>query len=479
MTKPRYRTGCSAGSQENRRASSPADNAIYVNLHNGNVNWNNQNNRGRVRFCRRVRASECQSAEGVSLQELITAAKAAEAGKAASMDSMRFQMQRGRQLLELQRRINAGVWHPSPVTCFIADHPKTREIHAPAFADRVVHHLVVPKMVAHWEPKFIFDSYANRIGKGSHKAVTRVHQFVHEVESGQGGGYVLKLDIKNCFPSIDREILWADLKAGMQDAGLPMWMQRIVHALLRKPPLHYGVHYLSTPAERETVPPHKRLENAPPGRGIPIGNLSSQFFENVYMHPLDLFVKHVIKCKRYARYVDDFVLIHHSREQLAEWLAQIEAFLAERLHLELKAGHVITPLSQGVDFLGYVIFPTHIRVRPRVVAHARSKFSQWARRHVTADGLRITPGAYRQFTSVDASYSGHFRHANSHRLQINFERRFPWLPAARVCRRFHHSLEQQQLEIPFVGAMQMNNGRKARRAANRRGGKRAPNRWPA
>jgi len=445
MTKPRHHNGRSAGSQEHRRASSPSDYAIYVNLHNGNVNWNNQNNTGRVRAVRRVAASETQSAGGVTLVELIEAVRAAEAGKKPSADLLRFQMQRGRRLLDLQRRINSFTWHPGPVRCFTADHPKAREIHAPPFEDRIVHHLVVPKLVERWERKFVHDSYANRVGKGSHKAVERLHQFVREQESGIGPGFALKLDISNCFPSIRRDVLWALLKPGIAD--LPMWMQRIVHELLRRSPSYYGVHYLSTPEERAAVPAHKRIENTAPGCGIPIGNLSSQFFANVYLHELDVFVKHVLRVKRYVRYVDDFVLIGESREQLAQWRDKIEAFLAERLHLALKPGHAITPLSQGVDFLGYVVFRTHIRVRPRVVAHARTKLNRWARRHVTAEGLRVTPEDYRQLTSIDASYQGHFQHANSHRLQRDFVRRFPWLPTARVRRRFDRRLEGKTIFI--------------------------------
>src|SRR3546814_3392262 len=111
-----------------------------------------------------------------------------------------------------------------------------------------------------------------------------------------------------------------------------------------------------------------------------------------------MFVKHVLKVKRYVRYVDDFVLIGDRPEQLNEWREQIERFLADGLHLELKPGYAITPLSQGVDFLGYVVFPTHIKVRPRVVAHARTKLNRWERRHVTAKGLRVTPDDYRQLT---------------------------------------------------------------------------------
>src|SRR3546814_13718027 len=105
-------------------------------------------------------------------------------------------------------------------------------------------------------------------------AVARVCQFVREQESGVGHGYVLKLDISNCFPSIRRDVLWNLLKPGIAD--MPMWAQRIVHELLRRSPAYYGVHYLSTTEERATVPAHKRIENTAPGCGIPIGNLRSE-----------------------------------------------------------------------------------------------------------------------------------------------------------------------------------------------------------
>jgi RNA-directed DNA polymerase len=447
MTKPRYLNGCSAGSQEHRRASS-SDNAIYVNLNNGNVNWNNRNNSGRVRAVRRVRASECRSAEGPSLQELMKASRAAEAGKKPSLDMVRFQATRGRRLLGLQREIIDKTWRPRPVKVFVSEHPKTREIHVPAYEDRVVHHLIVPTIVSEWEPKFIHDAYANRVGKGSHKAVQRVGQFMREVSSGQGGGFSQKYDIKNFFPSIRRDVLWAELKRGMERADFPLWQQHIVHALLRKPPLYYGAQYLCTDAQRALVPPHKRLENARPGCGICTGNLSSQIFAGIYLNPLDQFIKHVLKVQRYVRYVDDFVLFSNSREQLEQWSVQIKRFLAERLHLELKPGSVVTPLSQGVDFLGYVVFPTHVRVRPRVVAHARSKLNAWERRHVAADALQVTPEDYEQINAIDASYQGHFRHANSHRLQRDFVRRFPWLQTTRVRRRFHRQLSGRRLQIP-------------------------------
>ncbi|UYB52167.1 RNA-directed DNA polymerase [Xanthomonas sp. AM6] len=135
--------------------------------------------------------------------------------------------------------------------------------------------------------------------------------------------------------------------------------------------------YRATGAERTQVPPHKRLENAPAGRGLPIGNLSSQFFANVYLDALDQFAKRELHAKRYLRYVDDFVLFHHDRAQLQRWQTQIEQFLSDQLSLGLKADIRLRRLTDGLDFLGYVIYPTHTLARRRVIGHARAAMAVW------------------------------------------------------------------------------------------------------
>ena len=279
-----------------------------------------------MRAVRSVPAGECQDAgaQQVSLRVLHGAWKAARRGKVPSLNLLDFEARWADRLLELQREINTGNWKPRPSTCFIASRPKAREIHAPDFADRVVHHWLVPQLEAIYEPRFIFDSFANRKGKGSHAAVVRLQQFVREVDSGQGGGWYLQLDIHNFFNSIHRATLWQMLKPVLLRANLPEAVMRTTHALLRNPPLSAGVTLRASAAEVALVPPHKRLVNAPPGCGLPIGNLSSQFLANVYLDRLDQFVKHTLKAKRYLRYVDDFVLVHQDREQLATWQRQIE-----------------------------------------------------------------------------------------------------------------------------------------------------------
>jgi RNA-directed DNA polymerase len=420
---------------------------FVVNFNNGNVNNNNANN---TAFARAVRVSgEYQGAPAVSLHSLYRAWQRASRGKKPSANQMTFNVRWADRLLDIQRQIEEGTWSPLPTTCFIATRPKAREIHAPDFSDRVVHHWLVPQLEAIYEPRFIHDSYANRTGKGSHAAVRRARQFIREVHSGQGGGYYLQLDVHNFFNSIHRPTLWAMLKKQLMRAGLPSEAQKVAHALIRRGPVEQGVIYRATPAQRALVPSHKQLVNANAGCGLPIGNLSSQFLANVYLDALDQFVKHELKAKRYLRYVDDFVLFHEDQAVLAGWQARIERFLSVQLRLRLKDDIRLRPLGDGLDFLGYVLYPTHTRVRRRVVSHAKQALVAWSQGRVVQRHIRATPTELRAVQSIAASYAGHFKHANSFRLRMGLRKRFPWLLAATFPRRFHPQQDHRVFRIPF------------------------------
>ena len=293
MTTRRY-LGCAAGSEVLGIALAPAGYAWNVYLNDGNSNRNHTDNHDHVRA---VRAGEGQS---VSFTDLRSAWREARRGKKPSADQASFELRWIDHLFALEERLNAGTWHPSAPTCFIAQSPKAREIHAPAFADRVVHHYVVPRLEAIYEPAFIHDSFSNRRGKGTHAAVDRLQGFVRQVHSGQGGGWYLQLDVRNFFNSIHRPTLYAMLKVKMEREGIAEPVRRAVHALLNFPISRTGVVWACTPAERAAVPEHKRLENAAPGCGLAIGNLSSQFFANVYLDRLDQFVKHELRAPRCA-----------------------------------------------------------------------------------------------------------------------------------------------------------------------------------
>ncbi len=422
MTKPRYPLGCAAGSKAAGIAAPDPAYRWCVNFNNGNTNELNSNN---TAFARAVRAGECHGA--VTFAALYAAFEKAARGKRPSVDRMAFESDWIDGIYDLLDRVVDYTWSPAPPSCFVARAPKAREIHAPAFADRVLHHWLMPYLEPLYERIFIHDSYANRRGKGSHAAVAQLRSFVRQVHDGQGGGWYLQLDIRNYFNELDRRILYALLKPRTERAGLPLVVRRAVHALIRRPAGHAGVRYVGRPFERDLVPAHKRLENARPGCGIAIGNLSSQFFANVYLHELDVFVKHELRARRYLRYVDDFVLVHRDRAQMQAWQAAIASFLAERLGLELKPGAEPRPLSAGIDFLGYVVYPRRTVVRRRVIGHARAKLAALERAHVRRGGLPRGREARRAMRAVWDSYQGHFRHANSRRLVARFHQRFPWL----------------------------------------------------
>ena len=440
-------------SQARGIASSPSDYAWNVNFNNGNANYNHQNNNGRVRAVRSVSPSASGEYQGatqgeVSFRDLHTSWQRARRQKVPSQNQLQFESQWIDGLLELQQQINGGQWQPRATTCFIATKPKARQIHAPDFADRIVHHWLVPQLEAIYEPGFIHHSYANRICKGTHAAVAALRGMVRQVDSGQGGGWYLQLDIRNFFNTVHRPTLYRMLKQRMQRGVAPLTAQRVTHALLRQSVEHQGVVHRSTASERSRVPAHKRLENAAPGCGLPVGNLSSQFFANVYLDALDQFVKHTLKVPRYLRYVDDFVLVHHSREQLQAWLEQITTFLRTELRLELKADIRLRPLTAGVDFLGYVTYPTHTRVRSRVVKHADAALRAWHHTHATPLGVRCTPAEFRNLGSIWASYRGHFANADSYRLQQLFYAHHPWLsPLTSIPRRFDHRLESKRITM--------------------------------
>jgi len=260
-------------------------------------------------------------------------------GKRPSANKLRFELRWIDRLCQLRDALQAGTWQPSPARAFIVNHPKTREIHAPDFADRVVHHWLVERLEPLFEPVFIHDSYANRVGKGTHAAVDRLQDFMR---SRNGQGWYLQLDIHNFFNSIHRPTLYGrivrrldlSVRKGRIDAEMALALRSLCHKLLETKVQER----VDDPAAAARLPLHKRLANARPGCGIPVGNLTSQFFANVYLDALDQFVKHPLRCRHYVRYVDDFVLLADDPATLEHWRDAIALFLRDTLQLSLKQG---------------------------------------------------------------------------------------------------------------------------------------------
>ena len=185
----------------------------------------------------------------------------------------------------------------------------------------------------------------------------------------------------------------------------------------------------------ERIPPHKTLLHAPIGAGLPVGNLTSQFFANVYLNELDQYCKHILKCRYYLRYCDDFLILDNDPRRLEFIREAARHFLATRLKLELNTRYAaITDVRNGIDFIGYIIRPDYLLVRRRSVNNLRSRLKRFQKAHVRMDseGLyRLTPDkeSLRRLQGVMASYYGHFKWADTVRLRRSCFRRHPWLNA--------------------------------------------------
>lgn len=355
--------------------------------------------------------------------------------KRGTANAQRYELRLLDNLMDTARALQSRDYAPSRSLCFVVRQPKAREIHAAEFRDRVVHHVLVPRLEALFEPVFIHDLYSNRKGKGTHAAVKRLAGFMRAAsDNGHRRAWYLQLDVRNFFNSIDQALLFALINRRLKQAvrggvisSAEAWdLSWLTHVLLKQD-LKRETVYRCGRQELERVPEHKRLGAAPPGKGLPIGNLTSQFFANVYLNGLDQFVKHELKCRYYLRYVDDFVLIDPDAERLRDWERRIAAFLGERLGLELKAAGRLRPVADGADFLGYIVRPQYRLVRRRVVGNLRERLSAFERGQVRGGSIRLSRAGREGLRSTLASYLGHFAHADAFRLTESLFTRYPWL----------------------------------------------------
>jgi hypothetical protein len=241
--------------------------------------------------------------------------------------------------------------------------PKQRLVSAAPFRDRVVHHALCNVIEPLFERQFIPDSYANRIGKGTHRAIDRLQSFARRYR------YALRVDVVKHFPSIDHAVLFDLLKETIQDEAVQWLIERILNS---------GAGVLADEYEMVYFPGDDLFAIARP-RGLPIGNLTSQFWSNVYLTPLDWFVTRELGCPAYLRYVDDFCLFSDSKRQLYAWKRALVEFLAGlRLTIHEAPAQVI-PCAHGIPWLGFVVYPTHRRVKARnVVKFSRRLRARWA-----------------------------------------------------------------------------------------------------
>ncbi len=306
--------------------------------------------------------------------------------KRNSNTALAFELSLERNLTNLYDELTTGTYTPGRSICFVITHPKPREVWAADFRDRIVHHLLYNHIVDRFHRSFIHDSCACIPERGTLYAATRLESKIRSItHNWSKPAHYLKCDLANFFVSIDKRILQQLIHEKVTE---PWWRQLADLVLMHDPRQNYELR--CNPKLMARVPPHKQLALQAPEFGLPIGNLSSQFFANIYLNQLDQFIKHKLRAQHYIRYVDDFVILHESPQQLNAWLQQINEFLPARLNAKLNPSKtILQPVDRGVDFVGQVIKPWRRTTRRRVVKHAERVIAT-----IDADHLFETANSY-------------------------------------------------------------------------------------
>ena len=294
----------------------------------------------------------------ISLKNLILAWKRAREGKSKKPDVYEFEKNIAYSLKILHDELKNQTYKPKSLQTFILRDPKTRTISKSAFRDRVVHHALVRIIEPIFERVFIHDSCANRLKRGTLFAIKRFDKFKRRVtKGGKLDAYCLKADIKHYFQEVDHEILLKTIFIRIKEEKTLWLIRRILE---------------------------NNAPSNPKGKGMPLGNLTSQFFANIYLNELDYFVKQRLKAKFYIRYVDDFVLLDSSRKNLFVIKEKIEEFLIKNLKIELhKDKSKIILLSQGVDFVGFRNFYHYRLLRKRNLRSVKIKIKKFSKGQIS------------------------------------------------------------------------------------------------
>jgi len=315
----------------------------------------------------------------IAFDNLLHATQQAARGKKQQLRVAHFLFHQEKECLRLQDELKRGVWQPSGFRVFEIREPKPRRISAADFQDRVVHHALCNVLEPVFEKRLIFDTWACRCGKGSHQAVQRAQAYSKRY------CYFLKCDIRRYFDSVDHDVLKQILRQFLKDKPLLGVLDRIID---------------------------HPLPGALTGKGLPIGNLTSQYFANLYLGELDHFLKDKLGVKAYLRYMDDILIFADNKTECHKLLAIIEAFIEQHLKLQLKpSATLIAPVSEGIPFLGFRIFPNLIRLNGQSLRRFKRRLCLQER---ACKSGKLDVGHLS--TSVQ-SMVAHLQHADTHRLR--------------------------------------------------------------
>ena len=317
-----------------------------------------------------------------TFENLLLAARKALRGKKDKRPAAEFYFHLEPEVLRLEEELLDGTYVPRPYRSFMVYEPKSRKICAADIRDRVVHHAICNVLEPIFESFSVHDSYACRKDKGTHRAIRRAQAFSRRHR------YFLKLDVQKFFESVDHDCLKDLLARKFKDRRLLDLLGQIID---------------------------HPIPGGEPGKGLPIGNLTSQHFANFYLSHLDHRVKDDLGVRFYLRYMDDMLLFGDDKAELHRHLAEVRRFLNDRLRLELKEEVVLlAPVTQGIPFLGFRVFPGTIRIQRSGWIRFKRKVRDRERAYLTGEIDERT------FTQSVQSLVGHIRHANSYHLRKDF-----------------------------------------------------------
>ena len=382
-----------------------------------------------------------------SYENLEAAYNKAKNGKTQKQYVREFEEKLKENLTRLRTELLMQSYHPQPLKTFILRDPKTRKISKSAFRDRVVHHAICNLIEPAFDKRFIHDSYANRIGKGTLNAIKRFDEFKRKVSKNNTlKCYVLKADIKDYFGTVNRATLLDLLRKRIKDDRVMWLIERII----------------------------TNYRSKDKNKGMPLGNLTSQFFANVYLNELDQYLKHKLRARYYIRYVDDFVILHPSRRTLEQYKSVIDKFLREKLDLKLHPDKSqILKLEKGIGFLGFRIFYHHKLLARKNMRRFEKKME--GIKHEYSEGKIDREKVIERLEGWLAYAS----HANTHkyrkRLTSKFNCSFParqemTISSVKKHENFSHKIEASKIEFSQQKTSYLlKNGKTIRQIAELRG----------
>lgn len=331
--------------------------------------------------------------EIISLPNLYNAYSSAIKGKSKKIKVLDFEINLHENLYKIHEELLNFSYEVSEYSKFYVNDYKTRKVLAPSLRDSIVQHAIYNYLEQLYEETFIFDSFSCRKGKGTHKGLRRLRSFLHKRKNED---YFIKFDVSKYFYSIDQYKLFEIIKKKIKDEDLLILLKKIIFS--------HNEDKISAHIENNNFKEQKK--------GIPIGNLLSQLFANIYLNELDYFIKHKMKIKNYVRYVDDFIIIEEKKENLEFLCNIVKLFLLKELFLKIENKKIqINKISFGVDFVGFVIFKNLVRVRTKNYRRFRKKLKE----KINLFSLKKLNGL--KLKASFLSYLGHLSHSNSEGLK--------------------------------------------------------------